>query len=230
MSQFASPDSPTAIEKELAVLTARYGVPVRTDISLSFGGQATAGTAGGAVVYDETPVLDLYPRLQKHERRGEVVLLVSLAGQKTVVHTKPFYPDAVFRLPSGGIGWDEPADAAALREMEEETGWQADIAGFAGFCLFDLEWRGTHIYFPSYVFEMRPRVPVDGLPKPSDTAEGIGEMRIIPVHELPYLAGRLESLTGSWAGWGRIRAWPHRLAWQYLQARGVPGIQPLGGN
>lgn len=219
MSEFSSLDSREAIERELKTLAARYGEPAREDLCLSFGCQATDGAAGGPIVYDETPVLDLYPRLQNHERRGEVVLLVSLPGQKTVVHTKPFYPEAVFRLPSGGIGWEEPADAAALREMEEETGWQADIAGFAGFCLFDLAWRGRHIYFPSYVFEMRPRSPVDGLPKPRDTAEGIGEMRIIPMHTLPYWTERLESLTGSWAGWGRFRAWPHRLAWRYLQAR-----------
>ena len=38
------------------------------------------------------------------------------------VHTKPHYPAHIFRLPSGGVHWDEPVEDALLREVAEETG------------------------------------------------------------------------------------------------------------
>lgn len=219
------PGGLAAIEAEVEALSRQYGRPERQDLHLDFGHRTKpAGSSrDGALIYDERPFLDLQSRIQARERRGEVVLLADLPGHKTIVHTKRFYPGGVYRLPSGGIRWEETALAAAVREMQEETGWQAEVEAFAGFCLFDLGWRGTRTLFPSYLFVMRLTGSSRAAPVPQDQDERIEDLREIALGDLEQVATRLESLEGSWAGWGRLRAWPHRLALRYLQQRGLIG-------
>src|ERR687885_894377 len=66
------------------------------------------------------------------KRRGEVVLLVPRPDGRLVLHTKSFYPTAVFRLPSGGIRRGEKIEAAARRELYEGMGFSPELTRFVG--------------------------------------------------------------------------------------------------
>ncbi|MCS7179708.1 MAG: NUDIX domain-containing protein, partial [Anaerolineae bacterium] len=55
--------------------------------------------------------------LNNGDREGEVVLLLRRADGSLLLHTKTFYPDGVYRLPSGGIRRGEKVLAAAAREV-----------------------------------------------------------------------------------------------------------------
>jgi hypothetical protein len=57
-----------------------------------------------------------------HNRRGEVVLIVQKPDDRILLHTKPFYPAGVFRLPTGGLKPEESINDGLVRELYEETG------------------------------------------------------------------------------------------------------------
>ena len=62
---------------------------------------------------------------QKHERNHDVTLYIR-KDDRFVVIAKPFYPEGLYRAPSGGLQPGESFDDGIEREMAEETG--VDIA------------------------------------------------------------------------------------------------------
>lgn len=139
-------------------------------------------------------------------RRGEVVLVVPRSGGKVLLHTKPHYPENVFRLPTGGIAPQEDAAAAAERETYEELGFRPrDLKLLA---VFDNVFRlreGTYIY-PSFVFQTESLISA---PKPTDPGEAISGFRDAGAEELQATADYLASLPGQWRDWGKFRSEPH---------------------
>jgi 8-oxo-dGTP pyrophosphatase MutT (NUDIX family) len=58
---------------------------------------------------------------QKDGRSHDVTIFIR-KDKKWVVNSKPWYPEGLYRIPSGGIRPDESIEAGALREAFEETG------------------------------------------------------------------------------------------------------------
>ena len=60
-------------------------------------------------------------RSQKHGRSHDITLFIR-KGEKFIVNAKHFYPENLYRPPSGGLEPGEDFVGGALREAKEETG------------------------------------------------------------------------------------------------------------
>ncbi len=178
------------IEREIKTLTPLYGAPERaafdfTNLSDGFGAWVTRLT----------------------RRRGEIILVVPRAQNQVLLHTKPHYPENVYRLPTGGIHRREAADDAARREAYEEIGFQPASLRLLG-VLENRFWvRGKKIKYPSFVFQTQE---FNGAPTPTDPDEPISGFMDADALELQATALYLTSLPGQWREWGAFRAAAHR--------------------
>ncbi|MFH1686610.1 MAG: NUDIX hydrolase [bacterium] len=66
---------------------------------------------------------------QKLDRAHDVTLHV-LKGDRVIVNAKHFYPQGMFRAPSGGLEPGERFEDGIARELWEETGCRAEIQSF----------------------------------------------------------------------------------------------------
>ncbi len=63
---------------------------------------------------------------QKHGRSHDITIFIR-KDNKWVVNAKPWYPDGLYRIPSGGIHPKETLEEGARREAYEETGGKIEI-------------------------------------------------------------------------------------------------------
>ncbi len=181
---------------------ARYGKPLRwsrpLDVSSRF-------------------VEEIRKRLIK--RRGEVVLVIPCPSGRVLLHTKAFYPPGAFRLLSGGIEHGERVEAAALREIGEETGLPLTLKRFLGLVEYEVRNQSDQVPFVSYVFLTEMALAT---PHVQDLREEISQFRDVDWEELPRIAENLASLDGEWRDWGRFRAVPHRLVVEAIRSPDTP--------
>ncbi len=153
--------------------------------------------------------LDFWREKVLHERRGEVALVIQRTWQEVLLHTKTFYPPGVYRLPSGGVSWNEAVSDALRREVYEETGFSTRDERLVGLVSYEFQNDGQAVPFVSYVFLLPG---VEGLPAVQDANEHISSFRWSPIAELPAVAAALRSLPDDSPGrqdWGRFRALVH---------------------
>ncbi len=182
---------PKAVDKgEAQRLIREYGQPLHQRVLLEF--------------EDD----DLMGWLRGKPRRMEVVLAIRRPNGKLLLHTKAFYPEGVFRLPSGGIERGESIEGALLREAHEETGLEVRVVSFLGVIRYELRSTTEAHTFTSYVFLLDE---VDGVLTPDQVGEDITAFREVEPEVLPGIAARLGSLKGGWRDWGLFRAPPHEL-------------------
>ncbi|HEQ99056.1 MAG TPA: NUDIX hydrolase [candidate division Zixibacteria bacterium] len=63
---------------------------------------------------------------QKHGRSHDVTIFIR-KNNRWIVNAKPWYPEGLYRIPSGGIHPDESLGEGARREAFEETGSRIEI-------------------------------------------------------------------------------------------------------
>lgn len=155
--------------------------------------------------------------LGRRNRRGEVVLVIRRPGGRVLLHTKSFYPQGIYRLPTGGIHWEEPVLMALSREMAEETGLETKQERCLGILTYSRqnEPESQNPAFISYIFLLDA---FRGRPSPQDPGERISSFRSVPVSALREVAGALRALPPEWATWGRFRALAHEIAADALGA------------
>jgi len=146
-------------------------------------------------------------------RQAEVVLLVSLAEGRYLVHTKAFYPAGVYRLLSGGLRPGEDLLAGLRRELYEETGLEGRVRAFVAAEEHRFERNGAGLDFCSFLFAVDAR---GGQPVVQHQGEQISAFRQVDRDGLLDVAERLERLEPAWEEWGRYRATAHRAAWAWL--------------
>lgn len=206
----APPGLPVVDPAELAAIRARHGrgLARRVRIDLDgdrFGRQDTHKLFGGAA-----------------DRRGEVALVVERPDGRVLLHTKAFYPEGAFRVPTGGILPGEAVLAALAREGREETGLPLEVMAFLGLVRYEILRDGQALAFASWLFHLRaPDTP----PRAIDASEEIAAFRWVARDDLPAVARALRGLEPSWAAWGAFRATAHDLAWRALG----PGAGDAGG-
>lgn len=191
----------------LAPTAGRYGVPLVTRCTFNF---------------DRGDRLEYWRDLQARGRRvAEAIYVLRQGGGSTLLHTKAFYPDGVFRLPGGGVDTGECPAEAAVREAREEIGLRTRVVAFLAYGDFMLTaGEQLQLPMPTYVFLLES-VDADAEPTAS-TEEQITGLRTIPWQQLGDYGAHLMSLTGEWRDWGYYRGVPHLLAHQAIAAAARP--------
>ncbi len=85
--------------------------------------------------------------------------------------------DGQWSIPGGRIEWGETAQAAALRELREETGVEAEVIGLAG--VFDFIGEDRHVVLIDYAMRWRAGEP--------RAADDVSDARFFAPEELPGL-------------------------------------------
>jgi 8-oxo-dGTP pyrophosphatase MutT (NUDIX family) len=180
---------PMVDPKQLDALARRYGEPqrVRYDVKI------------------RTPGFAEWTR-KLTRRRGEVILVVPRRAGRVLLHTKPHYPEGVFRLPTGGIHEGEAADVAARREAFEELGYDLESMRLLGVLEHVFEFNGAELHYPSFVFRTEF---FSAEPAPTDAGEPISGFSEANAQELRAVAAQLRALPAHWREWGRFRAIAH---------------------
>ena len=181
-------------EVELAELNADYGPGERRRVTLEVSALSFEDWLGKMVT--------------SPKRRGEVVLAIQRPDRRTLLHTKRFYPEGAYRLPSGGIHPGEPVLSGVMRETKEETGLDVSVDRFLGTVEYELCHGDQRLFFVSYVFLVRAD---NDRPVVQDSDEQITGFRYVAAPEIRGVAAQLRALPPEWADWGRFRALPHDL-------------------
>lgn len=179
-------------DSEVSELAERFGAPERVEANLDDDHNYVVG--GG--------------------RQAEVCMVVARPSGKLLVITKPFYPNGVSRLPTGGIDPGETIFESLLREVWEETGLEVEVQRFLAWIRYRVGGRDDFA-FNTFAFLLDER---GGALEVHDPDEPLmfGE---VSVSELLELAKRLEGLPDtpsalmddSWRSWGKFRAIGQRV-------------------
>ena len=153
-------------------------------------------------------------RAPRMGRIGEIVLVLRRPDGRLLLHTKTFYPEGTYRLPSGGIQQAEQVLEAARREMAEETGLSALEVRPLGLLTYTLRLGWQRIFFHSWLV----LAEVDGEPAAADVGERIEGFCWVEAGALRQIAGELRALPEDWSSWGRFRAAAHDAAVRWLPA------------
>jgi ADP-ribose pyrophosphatase YjhB (NUDIX family) len=186
---------PMISEMEVSELAARFGAPVRRVCH---------------VQADE--YIRSYRWRTDSDRRAEVVFAIQDPAGRIWVHAKSHYPGHIFRLPSGGIHWQETVQSALLREVAEETGLVVGVRRFLGLLEYCFHHGNSTAHFASYVFQLvsdgaPPRLPCDG---------EISAFRTVLPCQLLQMSADMRNLVGDRRGWGHWRALAHDLVYDVL--------------
>jgi 8-oxo-dGTP diphosphatase len=172
---------------------------------------------------DERMVRDFFS-----ERWSEVVMVIRRAIDGLVwVMTKEGFPQRLYSLPTGGIRRQERISAALWRELQEETGFEAQLQRFLAVIRYvpvlapgdPQEVPG----FVSYVFLLEEK----GGHHPVVTGgEKILDFKAVAPGELLDIARQWRELSGSsdefhdLAAWGNYRSMAHQVVGEALTSRG----------
>jgi 8-oxo-dGTP pyrophosphatase MutT (NUDIX family) len=188
-------------EAEMSELVADYGPGQRRPVTLDV----------------SAPSFDNWLEKMVHHpnRRGEVVLVIQRPDGHILLHTKRFYPEGVFRLPSGGVHPDEAVLAGVTREAKEETGLDVTVDRFLGTVEYEFRNDQRRLPFVSYLFVLQAD---NSTPAAHDPGEEITGFRYISPTRLRQVAFQLRALPPQWTDWGHFRALPHDMVADALQA------------
>ena len=188
-------------EKEVSALQAVYGTPVRRHYHIELDDYMLSTREN-----------------RRHDRRAEVLFAITRPSGNVLLHTKPRYPQGIYRLFTGGIGLQEPVLTALEREVQEETGLHCKIQSFLGLCTYTFTKGNFHMEFATYLFHLSALT--DERPQPQDKDE-IAQIGEIALAGLPVVAAHLRGLNEKRKVWGSWRAIGHEVAFQTLSRRNV---------
>jgi len=132
---------------------------------------------------------------------GEVCMAILRPSGRFLLHTKRTYPNAVMRLPSGGIKPGEDLEHALKREIWEETNLECTIDRFVA--VLQYEDDRSRASFRTHLFCVRE---ISGELRNNDPTEHITDWREARPEELRTYAGELTRMGREWSNWGLFRA------------------------
>lgn len=150
---------------------------------------------------------------RRRESPGEIVMVVRRPGRRVLVMTKGFYPEGVYRLPTGKMRPGETPDAGFSRELCEETGFDSLSGRLVYEIRYTLRSGDETAAYTSFVM-LTDETPDE--PTPIDEDEGITGFREVTPAELRLIAEELRGLDHPWHDWGRYRAVAHDLVSRLL--------------
>lgn len=137
------------------------------------------------------------------DRRGEVVFLVERKNGKKIVIKSGKYPKGVYRIPSGGIGFEEKAIDALSREMKEELGIDFKIQSFLGLVEYKINYKNEALKFYSYLFLLKE---VSGVLIEDATEDEITEYLEVDDKRLVQIGEKMGEIRGGWHDWCQFRS------------------------
>ena len=150
------------------------------------------------------------------DRRGEVVFGVFRPNGKVIAVTCEEYPDNVFRIPTGGIGYQEDIAEALHREVMEELGLTAQIRSFIGVVKFRFVYCDEEINFYSYIFALDE---TGGQIMENATDNEISAYVEADESDLEKIALKLKNIEGPWHDWGVFRYYTTKSILDYWKCR-----------
>lgn len=132
---------------------------------------------------------------------GEVCMAILRPSGRFLLHTKRSYPNAVMRLPSGGIKPGEDIEHALNREIWEETNLECTIDRFVA--VLQYEDADARASFRTNLFLVRE---ISGVLRSNDPTEHITEWCEVEPGDLLRYAGVLSAMNNDWSNWGLFRA------------------------
>jgi 8-oxo-dGTP pyrophosphatase MutT (NUDIX family) len=148
------------------------------------------------------------------DRRGEVVFCVKRPNGKYILITCKEYPKGIFRVPTGGINYNEDIIEAVLRETKEELGLDVKIADFIGVLKIKFFYGETYSIFYSYMFlldEMGGRLLEDA------TDEEISQVVEVDLDGFDKVLNELINIEQNWIDWGKFRYETTNAVYRYLK-------------
>lgn len=119
--------------------------------------------------------------------RDSDITLVIFKDKKVIVIAKPWYPQGLYRLPSGGWKPDESFEDCAKREGYEETGIRFQLQKYILRSKVTFAYENKEVLWTSHVFTAKY---LSGELKPIDTRE-IREVNLLTLNELSSLKQKL---------------------------------------
>jgi 8-oxo-dGTP pyrophosphatase MutT (NUDIX family) len=200
-------------DQEVEILAQRWGQPrfIEEQINIAPG-------------VEESMVRDFFS-----ERWSEVVMVIRRAIDGLVwVMTKEGFPKRLYSLPTGGVRYQERISAALWRELQEETGFEAQLQRFIAVIRYvPVLAPDDHLRVPgffSYVFLLEE--PSGDDPSVSG-GEKILDFKAVAPGDLLELARQWRNLSGSssefhdLAAWGRFRSVVHQVVGDALINGGI---------
>lgn len=152
---------------DIAAVELKYGEPVHLDTTIEM-----------------TPLELKRVRDSQHNGRAHDITVFIFKGNKLLFNAKHFYPEGLYRAPSGAAKPGEGIEAGAIREAYEETGVKIELERFLA--LIKVRFvnhlaANDYIDWTSYVFKARY---ISGEIEPIDKRE-IREARLVGFDEVP---------------------------------------------
>jgi ADP-ribose pyrophosphatase YjhB (NUDIX family) len=132
------------------------------------------------------PEFDMLKNSMRDGRNSDVTLFI-FKEEKVIVIAKPWYPEGLYRAPSGGIKPDEDIGRTAKREAYEETGVKIALIKYLLRILVTFTCAEEKVNWTSHVFTARY---VSGELQPIDAKE-IRAVTLISLEELSSLKLKL---------------------------------------
>lgn len=149
----------------------------------------------------------------ENDRRGEVAFIVKRPNSKLIVVRTSFYPEGIYRIPTGGINYGENIIEALYREVKEELGLDVQIDQFLGVIKYHMFYKEKKVDFYSYIFLVREiggNILVDAL------EDEVSQFKEVDKKELMEVVNALQSMEGNWKDWCYFRAQTTRYALKYI--------------
>lgn len=132
------------------------------------------------------PEFEMLKESMRDGRNSDITLFI-FKNDKLIVIAKPWYPEGLYRAPSGGIKPDEDIELSAKREAYEETGTRIELARYILRIEVTFTCGPAETNWTSHVFTARY---LSGEPHPIDTRE-IKKVALLSLEELSALKGKL---------------------------------------
>lgn len=138
-----------------------------------------------------------------NNRRGEVAFFIQRKNGKFILIRTSFYPEGIFRVPTGGINYGENIEEALFREVKEELGLDVFVNKFLGVIEYNIIFGNEELKFYSYVFWLKE---VSGNILEDATEDEISEYIEADKSEMLTISKNLAEHCGKWKDWCKFRA------------------------
>jgi ADP-ribose pyrophosphatase YjhB (NUDIX family) len=140
------------------------------------------------------------------------VFVIQDPANRILLHAKAHYPAHIYRILSGGVGWEEAIEAAMMREVAEETNLPVMIERFLGVIVYEFRYRDETAHFASYIFHLRTDFSEPVCVRDNE----ISAFHTVLPSQLLDVSNELRNLIGDRRGWGQWRALAVDLVYEQL--------------